>query len=38
VLLRSVMKLKLLFAFFAAVISGIIVMGYFMNFISRYIL
>ncbi|MDR1124202.1 MAG: permease [Elusimicrobiota bacterium] len=38
VLLRSVMKLKLLFAFFAAVITGIIIMGYFMNFAARWLL
>jgi uncharacterized membrane protein YraQ (UPF0718 family) len=38
VLLRSVMKLKLLFAFFAAVISGIIIMGYFMNYIAFVVL
>ncbi|ACC98404.1 putative permease [Elusimicrobium minutum Pei191] len=38
VLLRSVMKLKLLGAFFATIIVGIIIMGYFLNFVSPYLI
>lgn len=37
VMLRRAMKPKLLIAFFSAVLAGIIIMGYFMNFISPYL-
>ncbi|MGB2579338.1 hypothetical protein AAIR98_001257 [Elusimicrobium simillimum] len=38
ILLRSVMKLKLLAAFFATIIVGIIILGYAINFIAPYVL
>ena len=34
VILRGAMKIKLLVAFFLAVLIGIIMLGYFMNFVS----
>ncbi len=37
VLLRSVMKLKLLAAFFLMVLTGIIILGYFINFMQPYL-